>query len=419
MRHRYVGILAALLATFAMVVGLFARTVQAQTAVNIAIDLDPNGATGIRIEGLVSDSTGRLYTSDLDSRRLFRYTPSSNELEILGELPRTATGMAFDSAGNLYMASGTVVLRIGASVLAGTSITATDVITFATGVTGANGLAFDGNGRLFVSGGASGNIYLVASDGMTSTFASGLTSERSAQQISTNGLAFWTDGTLYSSNTGTGSIDKITFNADGSLGQVQQWVKDPLLLGADGITFAANGDLYVAANERNAIVKVTPAGVVSDVAANDNNGPLEFPASPAFSGDALYASNFDIERGANAPNAPGIGASLARVEVGTAGLPLPVAVAAPPAQASPSAPAATTPTTEPTVEPVATSTTVIAPTAAAPTLMPAEPTATLTTPGMPITGGDSWSLPLLIVLVMCGILVTLGLILRSGERTQS
>jgi sugar lactone lactonase YvrE len=420
---KHVVTLVALLALCALAISPFIRTAQAQAAVTIAQDLDPNGATGIRIEGLVSDSAGRLYTSDLDSRRLFRYTPSGNSLEILGELPRTATGMAFDATGNLYMASGDVVLRVSSTTLQGTSITASDVVTFATGVTGANGLAFDTSGRLYVSGGASGNIYVVASDGMTRTFASGLTSEREAQRIATNGLAFWTDGTLYSSNTGTGSIDKITLNTDGTLGQVQQWVKDPLLLGADGITFAANGDLYVAANERNAIVRVTPAGQVSDVASNDNNGPLEFPASPAFSGNALYASNFDIERGANAPNGPGIGASIARIDVGVGGLPLPV-TSGPPAQASPpvaeptgtveATAVAASPTT---AAPLPTSTVVaVAPTVELPTPLPPAPTATVVAPGMPTTGGEPW--PLLWIVSLCGAVLTVGLALRFKAKTS-
>lgn len=428
MRHKYIGILVALVAVFAAAVSPFMRGAQAQAAASVAVDLDPNSTSGIRIEGLVSDSTGRLYTADMASMRLFRYTPSSNTLETLGVLPRAATGMAFDSAGNLYMASSTSVLKVSASVLAGTTLTATDVVTFATGVTGANGLAFDSNGRLFVSGGATGNIYVVASDGMTSTFASGLTSERAEQQISTNGLAFWTDGSLYSSNTGTGSIDHITFKADGTLDKVTQWVKDPLLLGADGITFAANGDLYVAANERNAIVRVTPAGVVSDAASNGNAGPLEFPASPAFSGNALYASNFDVERGANSPAAPGVGGSIAKVDVGTPGLPLPVTAAQPVASATAASgtPVATevagTPTT---AVPVATATTVAVaptaevPTAEVPTAVVAEPT--LQAPGMPSTGAgdDSWSMTLLIGGVLAALVLVAGLILKSVERTNS
>jgi len=389
---------------------------QTQVPVTIAVDLDPASAAGIRIEGLVSDSQGRLYTSDLDSRRFFRFTPSTNNLETLGTLPRPASGMAFDASGNLYMASGDVILRVGSGPLGGSQISATDVVTFATGVTGANGLAFDTSGRLYVSSGATGNIYVVASTGVTGTFASGFTSERQDQRISTNGLAFWTDGMLYSSNTGTGSIDRIGVNADGTVGQVQQLVKDPLLLGADGITFASNGDLYVAANERNAIVRVTQQGQVSDVASNGNSGPLEFPASPSFSGNALYASNFDIARGANSPNTPGTGASLARIEVGVTGLPLPVA--AQPAQPSPTL-AASTPVASPTVaEP-----TVAIP---EPTIPPApepSPQPTIVTPGMPTTGaGTDNTYLVLVTLLACSAAVALGgivTVMRGASRKNT
>jgi len=331
-----------------------------QPAISIAVDIDPNSTAGIRIEGLVTDSTGRLYTSDLDSRRLFRITPSTGTTETLGLLPRTATGMAFDAAGNLYFASGDVILRVGSSALGANQIAASDVVTFATGVIGANGLAF-GPG--------------VASDGMTSTLVSGLKSERQDQQISTNGLAFGPDQKLYSSNTGTGAIDRITLKPDGTMDSMERFVTDPRLLGADGITFASNGVLYVAVNERNAIVLVTQDGKVSDVASNDNAGPLEFPASPAFSGTSLYASNFDIARGANAPNTPGIGASIAKIDVGVSGVPLPVGVARP------------VPTVvHPTAAPSPVSTTQASPPPANPT--PTDPTPVPpTTPGMPSTGG--------------------------------
>lgn len=422
---KLLGITLALLGAFFASLAASAALAQQPAAATIAADLDPNSAAGIRIEGLVSDSQGRLYTSDLDSRRLFRITPGTGTVtgtvEVLGTLPRTGSGMAFDAAGNLYFASGDVILRINSQILGGSQITTTDVLTFATGVTGANGLAFGpGSSNLYVSGGATGNIYIVASDGITKTFASGFKSDRAEQQISTNGLAFGPDGKLYSSNTGTGAIDKVTINADGTAGTVERFVTDPLLLGADGITFASNGDLYVAANERNAIVRVTPAGVVSDVASNNNEGPLEFPASPSFSGNALYASNFDIARGANAPNTPGIGASIARLDVGVSGAPLPAPVAqttpvpavtasvaaptvAPPTGAQPSAtvvvaptaPAVMTPTevVEPTIEPVPTAEVIDTP---------------ISPPGMPSTGGSDSSVLLLLLALVGGTLTALG-----------
>ena len=380
--------------------------------VTIAADLDPASASGIRIEGLVADKNGRLYTADLDSRRFYRVTPETGAVEVLGTLPRSASGMAFDSADNLYMASGDVILRVPAGQLTGTTVDPASVQTFAQNVPGANGLAFDGAGNLYVSGGNTGNIYLVSPAGAVNIFASGFTSDRQEQRISTNGLAFGPDGKLYSANTGSGAIDRITLKPEGGVQTVERFVTSPLLLGADGITFAANGDLYVAANERNAIVKVTAAGQVSDVASNGNTGPLEFPASPAFSGNALYASNFDLPRGANAPPEPGVGASIARIDVGVAGLPLPVAQPAPSAPAAaPSAPAASpsTPAASPSAPAASPSAPVPSP---APTT-PSTPPAGAVPAALPNTGMEG--IPVLLLLV--GVLaLTCGMAIRRSMR---
>jgi LPXTG-motif cell wall-anchored protein len=254
---------------------------------------------------------------------LFRIAPATGAVEVRATLAQPTAGMIFDPAGNLYMAAQDTVLRIPADRLAAQDLNAGDVQTFATGVPGANGLAFDPSGNLYVSGGATGNIYVVARDGTSRVFTSGFTSDRQEQPISTNGIQFGPDKRLYSANTGTGAIDRITVNPDGTAGTVERWVTNPLLRGADGIAFAENGDLYVAANERNAIVRITPNGQVADVASNANTGPLEFPASLAFAGTALYASNFDIPRGRNLPGDAGIGASIARIDAGIAGLLLP------------------------------------------------------------------------------------------------
>ncbi len=324
---------------------LLGGAAQAQTSpVTVAVDLDPSAATGMRPEGLVADRLGRLYTSDLDSRRLFRITPASKTIEVLMTLPQPATGMAVDSAGNLFLASGSTVLRIAADRLAAAPFDpSTAVDTVAQGVAGANGLAFDAGGRLFVSGGATGNVYLVTTAGVTSTVISGLASDRPEQLISANGLAFGPDGMLYIANTGTGAIERAALNADGTAAQLERYAQSALLLGADGIAFGSNGDLFVCANERNAVVRITPAREVSDVASNGNAGPLEFPASPAFVGTTLFVSNFDVERGANTPAAAGVGASVASLEVGVTGAPLPFTPAPPPTATAP-----VIPTPEPT-----------------------------------------------------------------------
>ncbi|WP_235427147.1 SMP-30/gluconolactonase/LRE family protein [Cohnella kolymensis] len=288
--------------------------------VSIVVDLDANNAAGMRIEGLTGDKQGRLYTSDLNSRRLIRVTPHTGAVEVLTVLPQSATGMVFDKDGNLYMASGGgpgvdgVILRVSEQELKKGSFTSDKVETFAVDVDGANGLVFDRDGNLYVSGGATGNIYVITPDGERTVWASGISADRPTQPIVVNGLAFGRDGRLYIANTSSGEINRVSIKKDGTFGAVERFAKDPLLYGADGIAFGPNGDLYVAANERNAIVKVSHSGKVTEIAGNNNEGPLEFPASLHFIGSTLYASNFDIDRGVNSPNSPGIGASIAKIE---------------------------------------------------------------------------------------------------------
>jgi sugar lactone lactonase YvrE len=285
--------------------------------VSIAADLDPEKATGMRIEGIIADAQHRVFTVEMDSKKLYRIMGESGKVEVLAELPRMATGMAFDSEGHLYIASGGmegVIFKIHKQDLEGDAFDTSKVETYATGVQGANGLTFDAKGNLYVSGGANGNIYRVAPDGNVSTFKSGLTAARSVQLITVNGLAFGEDGKLYVANTSSGEVSRFSIHEDGSLGASELVAQSPLLYGADGLTIGPEGDVYIAANERNAIVRVSLDGRVTEVAQNGNKGPLEFPASLHFVGTTLYISNFDLPRGDNQPNEPGIGASVAKIE---------------------------------------------------------------------------------------------------------
>lgn len=299
------------------------QTVQFHSiGISILADLDPEKATGMRIEGVTGDKKGRLYTIDMDSKQLFRIASDTGKIEALTVLPRSATGMVFDSKGNLYMASGGgqgvegVVLRVPAAALEGGAFDTSLVETFVSGTNGANGLVFDAKGNLYVSGGATGNVYVVKPDGTMTVWASGIAPERKEQMITVNGLDFGKDGLLYIANTSSGSIHRVKVNEDGSFGKVELVAKDPLLYGADGIMFGPDGALYVCANERNAIVQVTVDGKVTEVTSNGNQGILEFPASLHFIGNNLYVSNFDVQRGANNPNTPGVGASIVKIELG-------------------------------------------------------------------------------------------------------
>ena len=84
------------------------------------------------------------------------------------------------------------------------------------------------------------------------------------------------------------------------------------------MAFDPKGNVWVAANELNAIVRVSPAGAVTTIAKNDSKGPLEFPSALVFVGNVAYFSNFDVPRrdnmDANGTTAnDGIGASIGRI----------------------------------------------------------------------------------------------------------
>ena len=198
--------------------------------------------------------------------------------------------------------------------------------TFATGVPGANGIAFDSQGILFVSGGASGIVYSVGPNGGVAQPVAQidknvrtLPNSTATQAIVANGLKFDAKGVLHVADTSRGAVWKVVIGADGKGGKPALLAQSPLLEGADDIAFFSNGDLWVAANELNAIVSVSPAGVVKNIAKNGSQGPLEFPAALVFVGNIAYVVNFDVPRRDNLDSSgmaakDGIGASIALIK---------------------------------------------------------------------------------------------------------
>jgi sugar lactone lactonase YvrE len=141
---------------------------------------------------------------------------------------------------------------------------------------------------------------------------------KTEQAIVANGLELAGKGTLYVSDTARGAIWKVEMLADGKSGKPSLWAQSPLLEGAVGLAFDNSGKLWVAANERNALVTVTPDGNVQQVAKNGSAGPLEFPSAIVFVGNTGYIGNYDVPRRDNM-DANGqtsrdeIGASIAQI----------------------------------------------------------------------------------------------------------
>ena len=312
-------------------------TVQGRTpTVSILVDLDPASADQtVIVESITADREGRLYLADRVTGNILRVDPKSPEPVVVGridareiqgkKLNADASGLAFNQEGDLLIAATgfSEVVRLRGSDLNPAKPGRAE--TFATGTPGANGIAFDKQGNLYVSGARAGKIYRVASGGgaakaiaqiepHTRTLPDGKTT----QPIVENGLAFDAKGVLHVADTARGAIWKLAIGNDGNPGKPTLLAQSPLLEGADGIAFDSGGKLWVTANERNAIVTVTTDGTVQQVAKNGSQGPLEVPSAIVFVGNTGYISNYDTPRRDNMAadgktSIDGIGASIAQI----------------------------------------------------------------------------------------------------------
>jgi sugar lactone lactonase YvrE len=197
--------------------------------------------------------------------------PTANTF-LSGGLISSPEGLAFDGAGNLYIANyGDNTI----SEVTPSGAPSAFVSTWVSGPTGPDGMAFDGAGNLYVANRGNNTISKVTPGGAVSTFvSSGLN-----QPV---GLAFDAAGNLYVANYGNKTICEVTPG-----GAVSTFVSGGLS-GPEGMAFDALGNLYVANNGNNTISKVTPTGTVSTFVSSGLNEPVGLAFDSAGN---LYVTN--------------------------------------------------------------------------------------------------------------------------------
>jgi len=306
--------------------------------VSVLVDLDPDSADQtVIVETVTADPQGRLYVCDRVTGNVIRIDPKAPKLVVVGRIEAReidgkkvradSSGLVFSRAGDLYLTSGAFreIVRIKKADL--NPDKPGIAATFATDTEGANGIAFDKNGVLYVSGGRNGKIYRIGPEGgaaenwaQIELYTRTLPDGKTQQAIPANGMVFDAKGeVLYVADTARGAIWKVAVGADGRAGKPALVAQSPLLEGADGPDFDPQGRLWVAANERNAVVMVTLDGKVEEITKNGSAGPLEFPTSVVFVGNTAYVNNFDTPRRDNLAadgktSLDGIGASIVKIE---------------------------------------------------------------------------------------------------------
>lgn len=333
--------------------------------------------TPLAIEGMTNDNRGNLYVpgrmAGVDTPcPVWRVDIDNPALVVVGFIPAPSggqcspSGLAFDRAGRLYVTEADKIYRFVPD--AGFPPPATLFVTG--GVPGANGLAFDEDSNLWTGDGTTGQgrVWRINTSGIPTemfriqpmsnevnlvggvggvgrdvrTLPLGtitvLPASRNAanalgsQPLVANGLAFDDDGDLIVADTARGALWKVKIGRDGNVRSSKGCdttftentlclenilVAHPLLEGADGIALDRAGNIWVDANERNAVVVVSKNGRnVREVFRNApdgtpgspplrNVGPLEFNTSPVLTSRRFCTANSDGNRRDNSPNTAG------------------------------------------------------------------------------------------------------------------
>jgi sugar lactone lactonase YvrE len=128
------------------------------------------------------------------------------------------------------------------------------------------------------------------------------------------------EGRLYMPDRVTGNILRVDPKSPKPVvvGRIEAREIKSKKVNPDGGGIAFNQQLWVVANERNAVVTVAPDGRVQEIAKNGSTGPLEFPSAIVFVGNTAYISNLDNPRRDNMDGngqtaSDGIGASIAQI----------------------------------------------------------------------------------------------------------
>jgi sugar lactone lactonase YvrE len=280
----------------------------------------PSSTTQCSPSGLAFGPDGRLYVTETD--RIYRFTPSASSpptAELFASNVPGTNGLAFDWTGTLWTGDGTTGLGRVWKITTSGQVTEmfrvppmTNEVNLVTG-----------------TGGVGRDIRTLPPGTVTITPTSrNAANTLGSQPLVANGVAFDRRGNLFVADTARGAIWRVRLRNDGTVNAPMGcdttftantlcmdavWVAHPYLEGADGIAVDDAGRMWVAANERNAIVFIYDYGKVAEIYRNPpdaatklrNVGPLETPASPVVAGHKFCTSNSDGNRRDNSPSTAG------------------------------------------------------------------------------------------------------------------
>ena len=297
--------------------------------------------------GIAFNETSDLFLADGAAGRIYSLSPNAaNPPTVINPFASGApgaNGLAFDDRGNLWASDGTTgrgrVWKItgpGANCTSTPTVNCQEVFRIQPM---ANEVNLDANGV----GGVGRDVRALPPGTITVTPTTRNAADTAGSQpLVANGLAFNKKGDLFNIDTARGALWKVEFDRHGNLKSPTGcdttytantlclsniFVAHPILEGGDGIALDREGNIWVDANERNAVAVVTkdkkvieifrnPVNLPNPVAfgvglrnAGDqsvgNNRILEFPTSPFLTGKVFCTSQSDGDRRDNSPRSAG------------------------------------------------------------------------------------------------------------------
>jgi sugar lactone lactonase YvrE len=320
----------------------------------------PPAPTNCAFTGIAFDEAENLYVADGAAGIIYFFNPSAKNpptAAIFAQGVPGTNGLAFDRRGNLWTGDGTTgqgrvwkITSPGANCTATPPVNCEEVFRIQPM---SNEVNLDANGV----GGVGRDIRDLPPGLITVTATTrnaalnavgcptppGPPCALGSQPLVANGLAFNREGDLFNIDTARGALWKIEFDEYGNLKSPTGcdttftpntlclsniFVAHPILEGGDGIALDVFGNIWVDANERNAVAFVTRHRKVFEVFRNPvnlpppvpfgaglrnagdqngvgNNHILEFPTSPFLTGKLFCTSQSDGNRRDNSPNTAG------------------------------------------------------------------------------------------------------------------
>lgn len=268
----------------------------------------------------VMDSSGNLYISDTGNAAIRKIASDGTVTTFAGGtfegIMTDATGtdarflfptyMAIDSSDNIYVID-TFFLEAAVRKITSGAVVTTVINLTNNGISGANGIAIDDSGNIYISDGSAHKIYKIDSSSNVTTFAgSGVagSSDGVGTAVTFNtpgGMAFDNNGNLYVADSSSNKIRKIgsngtvtTFAGSGTAGTSDANGTSATFNNPVDIAFDENNTIYVLDKDSNRVRNVLlPYAYLQGTPAQSNEGSNDINLTVSDSTDTA-TQNFTI-----------------------------------------------------------------------------------------------------------------------------